>query len=194
MDWIEFIAALFGVVSVYLSTRENIWSWPTAIVNVLVYALVFYRTKLYADMGLQFIYAGISVYGWYHWLHGGADRGVLKVSRITRPTAILVAGIGVPGSLSLGWLLHSYTDAALPYLDATLSVTSLLAQWLMSRKVLENWLIWVVLDVFYVGMFMYKGLYLTAGLYAAFLILAARGYFDWRRSWLRTASTATARS
>lgn len=192
MGWIEFVAALFGVVSVYLSTRENIWSWPTAIVNVLVYALVFYRARLYADMGLQFIYAGISVYGWYHWLHGGADRGVLKVSRMTRATAILVVGIGAPGSLLLGLLLHSYTDAALPYLDATLSVTSLLAQWLMSRKILENWLIWVVLDVAYVGMFMYKGLYLTAGLYAVFLVLATRGYFDWRRSWFRAASVATA--
>ena len=150
--------------------------------NVVLYAIVFYEAKLYADMGLQVVYAALSVYGWYEWLHGGENRTELHVTRTGPRLGALLALIAVAGSVLLGTLLHRATDAALPFMDSALSSTSLVAQWMMTRKKLENWLVWSAVDVLYVGMFIYKGLYLTSALYAVFLALAVRGYVEWRRS------------
>ena len=192
MSPLELLAAITGAVSVWLSVRQNIWSWPTAIVNVVLYAIVFWEAKLYADMGLQVVYAILSVYGWYEWLHGGEHRTALHVSRTPPRIAVRLVVIAAAGSALLGTLLHRSTDAALPYMDSFLSSTSLVAQWMMTRKLLENWLVWIAVDVLYVGMFLFKGLYLTAGLYAVFLALAVRGYIDWRRSMLERAALASA--
>jgi nicotinamide mononucleotide transporter len=179
---LELIGALLGAISVYLSVRQNIWSWPTGIVNVVLYAVVFFQAKLYADMGLQVIYAVLSVYGWYEWLYGGENRTELHVTRTTPRLGVVLGAIALAGSASLGFLLRGATDAALPFMDSFLSSTSLVAQWMMTRKKLENWLVWITVDVLYIGMFIFKHLYITAGLYAVFLALAVRGYIDWRRS------------
>ncbi|MDQ2971039.1 MAG: nicotinamide riboside transporter PnuC [Acidobacteriota bacterium] len=179
---LEIAAVLFGIVSVYLSVRENIWSWPTAIVNVTLYIFVFFRARLYADMALQFVYIGISVYGWYEWLHGGRGKGELAVSRGTRRLAIILVGIGILATGLIGAVLSRYTNAALPWLDSMTTATSLIAQWMMARKILENWIVWVAVDVVYIGMFLYKSLFLTALLYAVFLVLSVTGYFRWKRS------------
>lgn len=181
---LEQLAVLTGVVSVYLSVRQNIWSWPTALVNVSLYFLVFRDAKLYADMGLQVFYFVISVYGWYEWLYGGKNRTVLQVSRGTRGMALALSAIGVATVAVLGTLLARTTDAALPYMDSATTSASLIAQWMMTRKILENWALWMAVDLVYVGMFTYKKLYPTAALYAAFFVLAAMGYAQWRRSWL----------
>ena len=188
MSVLELVAALLGAISVYLSVRQNIWSWPTAIVNVVVYSFVFYQAKLYADMGLQVIYTGLSIYGWYEWLHGGENHTELHVTRTSPPLGALLAGIGLAGSAVLGLFLRGATDAALPFMDSFLSSTSLVAQWMMTKKKLENWLVWIAVDVLYVGMFIFKHLYITAGLYIVFLALAVRGYIDWRRSMTELAS------
>jgi nicotinamide mononucleotide transporter len=179
---LEIIAAVLGALSVWLSVRQNIWSWPTGIVNVVIYAVVFYEAKLYADMGLQVIYAALSVYGWYEWLYGGEQHTELHVTRTTRPVGAVLAAIAVAGSVGLGFILRGATDAALPFLDSFLSSTSLVAQWMMTRKKLESWLVWIAVDVLYVGMFIFKHLYVTSVLYAVFLGLAIRGYIDWKRS------------
>lgn len=183
MNWLEALAVLFGIVSVYLSVRQNIWSWPTAIVNVGLYVLVFREARLYADMGLQVVYAVLSVYGWYEWLHGGEHRSRLRVSRATARLLAVLATTGAIATSGLGRLLATQTNAALPFLDAGLTSTSLVAQFLMTRKVLENWLIWIAADVVYVGMFLFKHLYLTAVLYAVFLVLAVMGWREWKRSY-----------
>lgn len=191
MSGLEIAAVAFGLVSVFLSTREHISSWPTAIVNVALYALLFFREKLYADMGLQVIYLILSVYGWYEWLYGGENRTALHVSRLTGRLAIRLLAIAVAGSVALGFILQRATDASLPWLDATLSVFSLVAQWMMTRKILENWLLWIVLDVVYVGMFvLLKGLYLTGFQYAVFLALAVAGHVQWLRSYRNHAGSA----
>ena len=182
MSSLELFAAVLGAISVYLSVRQNIWSWPTAIVNVAVYAVVFYNAKLYADMGLQVIYAVLSVYGWYEWLYGGANRTELHVTRTSPRLGGVLALIALGGAAALGVVLRGATDAALPFMDSFLSSTSLVAQWMMTRKKLENWLVWIAVDVLYVGMFIFKHLYITAGLYTVFLVLAVRGYLDWRTS------------
>ena len=178
----EVLAVVFGIASVYLSTRENIWSWPTALVNVALYFVVFFEAKLYADMGLQVVYFVLSLYGWYEWLYGGENRTELHVSRTPRRLGVRLLVIGVASALLLGTLLARFTDAALPYVDSATTSTSLVAQWMMTRKILENWAVWVAVDVVYVGMFIFKRLYLTAGLYAVFLALAVMGYIQWKRS------------
>jgi nicotinamide mononucleotide transporter len=177
---LETLAALFGVVSVYLSVRQNIWSWPTAIVNVGLYTFVFYQSRLYADMGLQVVYIIISFYGWYEWLYGGKDRTGLKVSRTPRRLGVALVGIGVISACLLGTLLHRTTNAALPYLDSATTSTSLVAQWMMTKKLLENWPVWVAVDVVYIGMFIYKSLYVTAALYLVVLVLSVMGYRQWK--------------
>jgi nicotinamide mononucleotide transporter len=183
LEWspLEGIAAAFGVISVFLSTRQNIWSWPTAIVNVGLYTFVFYQGRLYGQMGLQPIYLALSIYGWYQWLHGGEQHSALRVSRASPRLLLALGGLTMTGWLALAAILQR-TDAALPWLDALLTATSLAAQWMMTRKILENWLVWIAVDVIYVPMFISQKLYATAMLYFMFLILAVMGFAEWRRS------------
>jgi len=182
---VEIAAAILGAIGVYLSVRQNIWSWPIGIAGVALYVIVFHRAKLYADMGLQVVYIVISFYGWYEWLYGGPDRTALQVTRTKPRHYIILAGLAVAGAYLTGVLLGRHTDASLPYLDSATTSTSLVAQWMMTRKLLENWVVWVAVDLVYIGMFIYKQLYPTALLYVVFTILAAWGYFQWKAT-LRT--------
>jgi nicotinamide mononucleotide transporter len=179
---LEAVAVLVGIVSVFLSVRENIWSWPTAIVNVSLFFALFFQSGLYSDMGLQVVYFTLSVYGWYEWLYGGKDRTALKVSRTPRPVWGVVAAIAVMVWAVLGRLTSGLPGVSLPYVDAATTTTSLVAQWMMTRKLLENWVLWVIVDVAYIAMFIYKGLYLTAFNYAVYFVLAAMGYVAWKKS------------
>ena len=183
LEWspLEGVAAAFGVVSVFLSTRQNIWSWPTAIVNVALYTVVFYNGRLYGQMGLQTVFLVLSVYGWYQWLHGGEQKTELRVSRASPRLLGILVGINLVTWIALAAILRR-TDAALPWLDALLATTSLVAQWMMTRKILENWVLWIAVDIVYMPMFMSQRLYATALLYAAFLVLAVLGFVEWRRS------------
>ena len=182
MNPYETVGVVFGVISVWLTVRENIWCWPTGLVNVLLFVVVFWQAKLYADMGLQVVYTILSVYGWYEWLHGGKDRGERAVERTPRRVLVPLLIAGVIGLASLGLFLRRATDAALPFWDAGTTSFSLVAQWMLTKKWLENWLIWIVVDVVYVGMYLYKQLYPTAGLYLVFLVLACLGFQAWTKA------------
>lgn len=179
---IEIVAAGILLISVILSAVENIWSWPTAIVGVALYIIVFYEAKLYADMGLQFIYIAISIYGWWKWLHGGEDKGELRVSRAPMPTLIIGSLLAAAFAVTLGLLFRQFTDNPLPFADSALTSFSLLAQFLMAKKYIENWYIWIVVDVFYIAMFIFKHLYPTAVLYAAFIGACTLGLVQWRKA------------
>ena len=179
---LEWIAVAVTLVAVYLTTRQNIWCWPLGMVSVTLYALVFRDAKLYADMGLQALYFALAVYGWWAWLRGGEDHGELRVSLATNRQRLTLAAIGLVAGILLGRALGRFTDASLPLMDSLLTSFSIVAQWMQTRKLLEAWLVWLAVDVFYVGMFLYKGLYPTAGLYAVFLILAILGFVEWRKS------------
>jgi nicotinamide mononucleotide transporter len=180
---IEVVAVAFGLVSVWLSTREHIVSWPTAMVNVGIFFFLFWEARLYADAVLQLFYLSLSAYGWWAWLHGGARHTRLAVSRATRRVWLVGAPLALAFGVALGTILDRQTDSPVPYLDALLTSTSLLAQWMMTRKLLENWLVWIVADIVYVPMFVSRGLPYTAGQYLVFLGLACMGYLGWKRSW-----------
>lgn len=174
----------------YLSARENILSWPTALVNVGLYTIVFREQRLYADMGLQVVYFALSLYGWYEWRFGGADRTPLSVTRLTRAWGWRLGVLNVVAWVALASALDRYTDASIPWLDALLSTTSLCAQFLMTRKVLENWTLWIVLDIVYVPTFLARGMVATAVLYAIFLVLAVMGWREWHRSYRTTVASS----
>jgi nicotinamide mononucleotide transporter len=178
----EVLGALSGIAAVALTVRENVWCWPIGIVNVALYVIVFFQAKLYADMGLQLVYVALCLYGWHAWLHGGRDHGVLQVSRIPGRAAAALTVAGIAGSALLGHLLRSRTDAALPFWDSATTSFSLVAQAMQTKKWIENWIVWIAVDLVYVGIYLVKQLYLTAGLYAVFLSLALRGLVEWRRS------------
>lgn len=191
MNYLELVAVVLTLLAVYLTARQVIWCWPLAMVSVTLYAVVFYQAKLYADMGLQALYFGLAIYGWWAWRHGGEDHGELQVTLASTKMKLLLAGIGAVAGILLGQTLSRFTDASLPFMDSALTSFSIVGQWMQTRKLLEAWLVWLGVDVFYVGMFLYKGLYLTAGLYAVFLILAIMGFLSWRRSMGETPLRAT---
>jgi nicotinamide mononucleotide transporter len=186
MNPYEVVGVAFGAVAVWLTVRENVWCWPIGLVNVLLSAIVFAQAKLYADFGLQLVYVALCLYGWYAWLHGGADQSALAVARTPGLAWGALAFGGFAFAAGLGLFLQRQTDAALPFWDASTASFSLVAQWMQTRKWIENWLVWIAVDVVYVGMYIVKGLFLMAGLYAAFLLMAVAGLLAWRRSLVAT--------
>ncbi len=183
MEFIEPIATVLGIVSVALLVRQNIWCWPTGIVMVTLYIFIFYDARLYSDMGLQVAYVFMQAYGWYHWVTGAPEEDArLPVTRVTRSAALAWLGTICVGTGGLGYVVDTYTDADLAYWDAATTVMSLVAQFLQARKVLECWALWVAVDVLAVGIYAYKGLYVTTVLYTVFLGLATWGYLEWRRT------------
>lgn len=172
-----------GLVAVWLTTREDPWCWPVGLVNVLLYAVVFHGAKLYADMGLQLVYAALCVDGWKRWRGGLVAPGAaLAVSRAPRRRIAAWLAAGAAFAVLLGSTLRKATDASLPFWDAGTTSFSLVAQLFQTRKWLENWPLWIAVDAVYVGLYLAKGLALTAGLYALLLVLAGMGWRRWRRS------------
>jgi nicotinamide mononucleotide transporter len=182
MSFIEIAGVVTGIVAVWLTTREKVWCWPIGIVSVLLFVAVFFRAKLYGAMGLQVVYVGLSVYGWHAWVKGGQDHSPLRVSRASRTALVVSALVGVAFTAALALGLRHGTDEALPLTDAATTAFSLVAQWMQTRKLIENWWMWLAVDVVYVGMNLSQGLFWTAGLYAIYCGLAVAGLVEWRRS------------
>jgi nicotinamide mononucleotide transporter len=188
MDPIEVVAVVMTLIGIVLTIKERISCWPVAIVGILAYLVVFVRARLYADAALQPIYVVQNIYGWWYWARGGArgrgDAPIVTLGPKAR-TAWLVGTAGVSVIVGIG--LARWTNAAAPYADAALSTTSLVANWLLARKVLENWWLWIAVNVGYVILFWRKHLALSAALYAILLGLAVAGLIEWRRSRARAA-------
>jgi nicotinamide mononucleotide transporter len=190
---LEKIAVASGLANVYLTVRQNIWCWPVGVVMVSLYIYIFFQAKLYSDAGLNVFFLVMQFYGWYHWSRGGVEhsRSLAKVARLTTVEWVWTIGGVLGGTAVLGTVMRRYTDAALPYPDAFTTLLSVFAQFLLTRKVLENWTLWIVADVVYIGVYGVKALYWTAGLYVVFLILCVQGYREWRGSTGAAAHEAT---
>ena len=182
MSLVEIVAVAFGLLAVWLTTRQSIWCWPAGLVQVVLFLFVFWDAKLYSDVILHAVYVVLQVYGWVYWKYGGKDRAGIPVSRLPPITAGAWAGVIAAGTFTWGYGMASFTDAALPYWDAGIAVASLVAQYLMTRKYVENWVVWMAVDVVAVGVYGAKELYLTAGLYALFLVLCVLGLVSWVKS------------
>ncbi len=179
---IELLGFLTGAACVALLVRQNIWNWPIGIANNLLFIALFFRAGLYADVGLQGFYIAISLYGWWSWLHGGRDHGALKVGRIPSAAALSLA-VGVAlATAALAWLLRRYTNSTVPVFDSLIKALSLAAQFMMTRKWIENWGVWIAANCLSIGLLAFKGLYVTSGLYLVYQVLCVMGLMAWRRT------------
>ena len=183
MDITEVLGFITGAVSVWLTVKQNIWNWPIGIANSAFYVIVFFQARLFADSSLNILYVALGFLGWYWWLKGGDHRTALNVGRVSRLSAFVLAAVGLAGTAGMTVFLASIHDSA-PFLDALTTVFSLIAEYMLARKLLENWGVWITADVIYIGLYTYRSLYLTAILYALFLIMCIVGLVSWRRTWL----------
>lgn len=187
-DWfksqnlLETSGVITGILCVYLAAKNKIWNWPFAIISVVIYIFIFWDARLYADMGLQVYFLITNFYGWYFWSRKDASEKVPVSSITLKEIVCSVIGIAVFTG-GLGFFLYKGTDASFPFIDSFCTACSLVAQLFLARKVMENWLIWIFVDVIYVGVYIAKDLHLTAGMYALYIYIAAIGYLEWRREY-----------
>lgn len=182
MRTIEVIAVVFGIVAVYLNARQNVMGWATGLVNVGLYTYLFGKSQLFALMALQIFFFIISLYGWYQWLRGGETKQGRPVTRIPVGLGLGLTAVALIGSSGLGWVLDRYTTGQQPYLDSSISVVSMVGQWMMARKYLETWWVWIGVNTASVPFFVFRGEYPTAIQYAVFWGLGVSGLMQWRRS------------
>ena len=180
--WLEVIAASLALVMVGCNMREIHWGWPLAIVSSLLYVAVFAQARIYGDAALQVFFAIVAFWGWFQWLRGHrADGSRLRVSRLTprgMALALLACAVAWP---VVALFLQRFTDSDVPWWDGFATGLSLVGQFLLGRKFVENWLVWLAVNTASVGLFIHKGLWLTVGLYAVFTVLSIAGYLAWRR-------------
>lgn len=181
-SWLEWVGTISGFICIYLAAKENIWNWPVSIISVVAYSFVFYENKLYGDTGLQLYFLATAFYGWYFWLRKKQtdDKPITSIS--AKHWLFIAGGVAVLTFL-LSFYLKKYTDTDVPYADAFCTAMSFTAQLMMTRKILQNWILWVIVDICYVPLYFHKHLALTAVLYFVLIILAFMGYLDWKKTY-----------
>ena len=180
MSWLEIIAVVVSFAGIWMTAKRWLLCWPVNLLACALYFKIFLDVKLYADMMLQALFGVTLIYGWIAWARGKRSVGEVAVAPLSLGAAVAGLAAGATGTLAIGWVTSRYTDAALPWMDAMLSSFSLVAQVWTGRRHAASWLLWIVVDTLYVGMFVFKDLWLTAGLYAAMVALAVLGYTRWR--------------
>lgn len=182
MSTLEIIAVAISFAGIWLTARRSLLCWPVSLLACALYFKIFLDVRLYADMILQALFGATLLYGWVVWARGKQTTGDVVVKPLHPKAGLLALAVGGVGALAVGSITSRYTDAALPWMDAALSSFSLVAQYWTARRHAASWLLWIALDALYVGMFVIKGLWLTAGLYAAMIVLAVFGYRHWQAS------------
>jgi len=176
---LEILASLLGLANIILLVRRSIWNYPFGIAMVALYADIFFSAKLYSDALLQLFFFAIQVYGWWAWWRAGGGEHKVEVERLTGPArAAWIAMIALT-SFAWGTMMHAYTDASFPWWDATVAMASIAAQILLARRMIENWILWISVDAMAIGLYLAKGLTLTAVLYFVFLLLCIFGLREW---------------
>ncbi|MED5525601.1 nicotinamide riboside transporter PnuC [Gallaecimonas pentaromativorans] len=178
---LEGVAVLLAVAYLWLAMRQSQWCWPAALVSTLLYVWLFYDVALLSESLLNVYYMAMAVYGWWSWRQGTAG-GKLPVN--SRPLGWHLKVIGAGAALSLAWghLMATHTQAAFPYLDAATSCFAVITTWMVTRKVLENWLYWIAIDGLSIWLYLQKDLAMTALLFVAYVLMAIAGYWSWRRA------------
>ena len=191
MSVAEVVAVLLAVTYLLLVIRQNILCWAAALASVLIYLVIFFNAQLYMESILQIFYAAMAVYGWYQWKYGGVGRqGLRIITWRLHHHAIVIGGILV-STVAFCWVL-SATDAALPYLDSFTTVAAVVTTYMVTRKVLENWAYWFVIDGLSVYLYVSRELYLTAGLFVLYLVMMVIGFRYWWHDWRTETAAAIA--
>jgi nicotinamide mononucleotide transporter len=202
-NWIEIFGAVTGIIYVFLEIRQNIWLWPVGIITSAVYILVFFTNKFYADMSLQVYYLVISVLGWYWWLNGSGGRALkndpvdhfsegarlqgeedvkLKVTHLKLRTGLILAIIFVVIYFLMWFVLSRLTDSPVPEWDSFITSMSIVATWMLARKIYEHWFLWIAVNSVASLIFFTRGLYPTVILYMVYLVMSFAGLRVWKRS------------
>jgi nicotinamide mononucleotide transporter len=180
--WLEIFGFVTGALCVFLAARRNIWTFPLGLASNVVYIVVFFEVALYADMGLQVVYIVLGVTGWIGWQRSRAvDDRATTVRMPRRAIPVLVVAL-VAGAALLTLVLTTFTDSTTPVPDAATTTASLVAQFMLNSRWIENWFVWIAVDVAYIGLYAYKELYITAALYLIFIGICVHGYRTWRRA------------
>lgn len=179
---IEWVAVALGIINITLIIRRSIWNYPFGLVMVTLYCFIFWEYKLYSDALLQIYFFAMQLYGLYVWLNGRAPDGRIVVAPLATTHFIICLAATAAVWLGLGYLMDTFTDAAAPYWDASIAALSVTAQFLLARRHLQSWYLWIAVDVLAIGLFYSRGLEPTAALYAVFLVLATMGLIQWQRA------------
>ncbi len=190
-NWLELTGVISGLLCVWLLIKEHVLTFPIGMLYASVTVIVVARALLYADVVLNLYYVVMNAYGWYYWVYGGkqlrASQGELLPQRLARSTLIRLLGITFIGSVAMGFYFARYTQAEMAYFDSLTTVASFVAMWMSARKLLSSWVAWFVIDVVQIGLYILKGmdansgLFLYAGLYGVYLLMAVYGWLQWRQ-------------
>ena len=188
LTWLEIVAFASGLAYVILAAKESVWCWAAGLVNVVAFFVISYYAMLYSDMMLQVFYFGLTLYGIYQWFYGGKqqENETLKITLTYPKTWLWLLFFVALSTILQGILLDNYTPTDVPYLDAFTTSGSLAATWLVARKKLENWLVWLLINPIYVGLYFYKGWILSSFLFVIYLVISVFGYFSWRKAYLES--------
>jgi nicotinamide mononucleotide transporter len=186
---IELLGTALGILYIFLSIKQNIFTWPAGLLSSLLYIIVFYQSGFYADMGLQFYYVFISIYGWYNWLKGDreaparkTEKSELPVKKLTKKVIIQLTVAFVLIYIVILFILLKFTDSTVPFMDTLTTALSITATWMLAEKYIEHWLIWIFVDIVSAGLYVYKGLWPTVILFLIYTVLAVAGYREWKKS------------
>lgn len=190
IDFLELLGLIFGLLCVWFLIKQNILTWPAGIIYVFISFVIFWKIRLYGDFILHIFFLVLNIYGWYYWIYGRKnDEKELPVSTLSLKNNVLVVLATGVAVFIFGYFLQHLPDmveglepAALPYWDATTSILSVTGMWLTTRKKLENWYYWLVVDILATGVYIYKGIYFYAALYFIYIFLAASGFYEWYKS------------
>ena len=181
-NWVEIIGVILSLIYIYLSIEQKVSLWIFGFLSSALYIVVFFQTKFYADMSLQFYYLVISVYGWFSWKKGNPDSGQELPATKTSNRLILQLGLSSVLIYFIYYLvLAKFTDSTIPKADSLVGMLSVVGTWMLARKLIENWLVWIVADGIATGLFIYKGLYPTSILFFIYTVMAVVGYFQWKK-------------
>nr|WP_250890179.1 nicotinamide riboside transporter PnuC [Sphingobium nicotianae] len=184
----EIIAVILGLANILLIVRRSLWNYPLGIAMVSLYFLIFLEAKLYSDMLLQLFFLALNVYGWLNWNNARTQDAGVPVRWLGRRGFLIWASGAIAASLGWGLLMHKQTDAAFPYWDASVAMCSVLAQLLLARRYIDNWIWWIIVDALAIPLYWQKGLQLTSGLYGVFLLISVAGLIEWIRTRRRIAA------
>ena len=179
----ELLGAILGILYIRFSIRQNILTWPTGILTSLLYVIVFFKSGLYAAMGLQFYYVVISIYGWYYWLKGktDVDKTVLPVQAVNKKLWVKIGFTSIIIYAAILFVLIRFSDSEVPLLDSLTTSFSIVATWMLAKKYIENWIIWIFVDFVTIGLYIYKSLWPTVILFLVYTVMAFFGYIEWKK-------------
>ena len=180
MSALEVIAVSFGIASVVYSKKENILVYPTGIISTLIYVYLCFGFKLYADMGINLFYFGMSIYGWIMW-NSKIEDTKLQITSNTLKENLFTVGFTFVIWVILYFILSKFTNSDVPYIDSFTTAVCFVGMWLMAWKKLENWTMWIIADLVSIPLYWYKGLYLTSVQFMFFTVLAVLGYIEWKK-------------